>query len=140
MAKSASSEVRKSMAEQRKLLPSEASSTGSQLFNSLIGQQSITQKWQRGEISNFNYLMYLNTLAGRSYNDLSQYPVSLMHSMQCIECNASNAQCNALNAQCNALNAQCNASNAQCNASNAQCNALNAQCNASNAQCNALNA
>uniref|UniRef100_A0AC35GBX3 BEACH domain-containing protein n=1 Tax=Panagrolaimus sp. PS1159 TaxID=55785 RepID=A0AC35GBX3_9BILA len=35
----------------------------------------MTQRWQRGEISNFNYLMYLNTLAGRSYNDLSQYPV-----------------------------------------------------------------
>lgn len=30
---------------------------------------------QRGEISNFQYLMYLNTLAGRSYNDLMQYPV-----------------------------------------------------------------
>lgn len=31
--------------------------------------------WQRGEISNFQYLMHLNTLAGRSYNDLMQYPV-----------------------------------------------------------------
>ena len=30
---------------------------------------------QRGEISNFEYLMCLNTLAGRSYNDLMQYPV-----------------------------------------------------------------
>lgn len=30
---------------------------------------------QRGEISNFQYLMHLNTLAGRSYNDLMQYPV-----------------------------------------------------------------
>lgn len=30
---------------------------------------------QRGEISNFQYLMNLNTLAGRSYNDLMQYPV-----------------------------------------------------------------
>ncbi|KAF6721070.1 WD repeat and FYVE domain-containing protein 3 [Oryzias melastigma] len=29
----------------------------------------------RGEISNFQYLMHLNTLAGRSYNDLMQYPV-----------------------------------------------------------------
>jgi len=27
------------------------------------------------EISNFQYLMNLNTLAGRSYNDLMQYPV-----------------------------------------------------------------
>lgn len=31
--------------------------------------------FQRGEISNFEYLMCLNTLAGRSYNDLMQYPV-----------------------------------------------------------------
>lgn len=31
--------------------------------------------YQRGEISNFQYLMHLNTLAGRSYNDLMQYPV-----------------------------------------------------------------
>ena len=30
---------------------------------------------QRGEITNFEYLMCLNTLAGRSYNDLMQYPV-----------------------------------------------------------------
>ncbi|KAH9329817.1 hypothetical protein KI387_001925, partial [Taxus chinensis] len=31
--------------------------------------------WRRREISNFEYLMTLNTLAGRSYNDLTQYPV-----------------------------------------------------------------
>lgn len=31
--------------------------------------------FKRGEISNFQYLMHLNTLAGRSYNDLMQYPV-----------------------------------------------------------------
>uniref|UniRef100_A0A8C0VB74 WDFY family member 4 n=1 Tax=Cyanistes caeruleus TaxID=156563 RepID=A0A8C0VB74_CYACU len=30
---------------------------------------------QKREISNFDYLMYLNTLAGRSYNDYMQYPV-----------------------------------------------------------------
>lgn len=27
------------------------------------------------KISNFDYIMQLNSLAGRSYNDLSQYPV-----------------------------------------------------------------
>jgi len=32
-------------------------------------------RWQTGEISNFQYLMHLNTLAGRGYNDLTQYPV-----------------------------------------------------------------
>src|SRR3954453_3784590 len=75
MAKRASDDVRRSLAEQRRLLPAEATSTSTQLINSLIGQQTVTQRWQRGEISNFHYLMYLNTLAGRSYNDLSQYPV-----------------------------------------------------------------
>ena len=30
---------------------------------------------QNGEITNFQYLMHLNTLAGRSYNDLMQYPI-----------------------------------------------------------------
>ena len=38
-------------------------------------KSSILYKWQNGEITNFQYLMYLNTLAGRSYNDLHQYPV-----------------------------------------------------------------
>ena len=31
--------------------------------------------WVNGQISNFEYLMYLNTIANRSFNDLSQYPV-----------------------------------------------------------------
>ncbi|KAL1508880.1 hypothetical protein ABEB36_003702 [Hypothenemus hampei] len=45
------------------------------LLSNLIGETTVTQRWVRGEISNFQYLMYLNTLAGRSYNDLMQYPV-----------------------------------------------------------------
>uniref|UniRef100_A0A803Y055 WDFY family member 4 n=1 Tax=Meleagris gallopavo TaxID=9103 RepID=A0A803Y055_MELGA len=39
------------------------------------GEKIMLQKWQKREISNFDYLMYLNTLAGRSYNDYMQYPV-----------------------------------------------------------------
>ncbi len=35
----------------------------------------MTNKWCIREISTFSYLMYLNTIAGRSYNDLTQYPV-----------------------------------------------------------------
>ena len=31
--------------------------------------------WQQGEITNFEYLMELNKLAGRTFNDLMQYPV-----------------------------------------------------------------
>jgi hypothetical protein len=34
-----------------------------------------TERWQRHEVTNFEYLMALNTLAGRSFNDLCQYPV-----------------------------------------------------------------
>ncbi|CAM9784957.1 unnamed protein product, partial [Ectocarpus fasciculatus] len=36
---------------------------------------SWTKKWQSGRCTNFAYLMALNTLAGRSFNDLTQYPV-----------------------------------------------------------------
>ncbi|XP_067949895.1 neurobeachin-like protein 1 [Watersipora subatra] len=32
-------------------------------------------QWQTREISNFDYLMQLNTIAGRTYNDSSQYPI-----------------------------------------------------------------
>lgn len=38
-------------------------------------RQALTKRWLRGTISNFEYLMHLNTLAGRSFNDLTQYPV-----------------------------------------------------------------
>ena len=35
----------------------------------------LQQRWMRGEVSNLAYLMRLNTLAGRTCNDLTQYPV-----------------------------------------------------------------
>ena len=35
----------------------------------------VQQKWVRHQISNFEYIMQLNTLSGRTYNDLNQYPV-----------------------------------------------------------------
>lgn len=37
--------------------------------------ESARESWRRREIGNFEYLMILNTLAGRSYNDLTQYPI-----------------------------------------------------------------
>ncbi|KAH9318302.1 hypothetical protein KI387_020071, partial [Taxus chinensis] len=49
------------------------SNEGSRLFK--IMAKSFSKRWQNGEISNFQYLMHLNTLAGRGYNDLTQYPV-----------------------------------------------------------------
>lgn len=38
-------------------------------------KSNITKMWQKRLLSNFEYLMQLNTLAGRTYNDLAQYPV-----------------------------------------------------------------
>lgn len=38
-------------------------------------QTQVTLQWQSGLISNFDYLMYLNSLADRTFNDLTQYPV-----------------------------------------------------------------
>lgn len=35
----------------------------------------LTKKWVKHEISTFDYLMELNSIAGRTYNDLTQYPV-----------------------------------------------------------------
>ncbi|KAG9477212.1 hypothetical protein GDO78_002552 [Eleutherodactylus coqui] len=35
----------------------------------------LTEKWVNREITNFDYLIQLNTIAGRTYNDLAQYPV-----------------------------------------------------------------
>ncbi|EFC42183.1 BEACH domain-containing protein [Naegleria gruberi] len=42
---------------------------------SLNDQGNMTLKWQSGLISNFDYLLYLNFIADRSFNDLTQYPV-----------------------------------------------------------------
>lgn len=44
------------------------------LFNSSPWTPTMKQ-WQRGEVSNFHYLMMVNTMAGRTFNDLTQYPV-----------------------------------------------------------------
>jgi hypothetical protein len=37
--------------------------------------QRAMNKWQKGKPSNFDFLVKLNCYGGRSYNDLSQYPV-----------------------------------------------------------------
>jgi hypothetical protein len=39
------------------------------------GLTTMSNRWTKGLISNFDYLMYLNTAAGRTYSDLMQYPV-----------------------------------------------------------------
>jgi hypothetical protein len=41
----------------------------------LVRRAKWTAKWQAGEMSNYEYLMLLNTAAGRSFADMQQYPV-----------------------------------------------------------------
>lgn len=38
-------------------------------------RSKITRQWAQGKMTNFDFLMHLNSFAGRSYNDLTQYPV-----------------------------------------------------------------
>ncbi|XP_067686159.1 neurobeachin-like protein 1 [Haliotis asinina] len=57
------------------LRPSNLSYYGTRSPAELLKASGLTQKWVQREISNFEYLMQLNTIAGRTYNDLSQYPV-----------------------------------------------------------------
>ncbi|KRX00699.1 BEACH domain [Pseudocohnilembus persalinus] len=38
-----------------------------------LENKKITQKWVNGEITNFEYLMHLNSYSGRTFNDTAQY-------------------------------------------------------------------
>lgn len=40
-----------------------------------LEQDVMTLQWQNGILSNYDYLLYLNSLADRTRNDLTQYPV-----------------------------------------------------------------
>ena len=58
--------------------PEDAPQTLGSKFANVFGQATsnpATRNWQKGEMSNFHYLMLINTMAGRTYNDLTQYPV-----------------------------------------------------------------
>ncbi|KAH8816858.1 hypothetical protein F5884DRAFT_237214 [Xylogone sp. PMI_703] len=44
------------------------------IFNSSAWNPAM-RRWSKGEMSNFHYLMLVNTMAGRTFNDLTQYPV-----------------------------------------------------------------
>ena len=35
----------------------------------------ITSQWVQGKMTNFEFIMHINSFAGRTYNDLTQYPV-----------------------------------------------------------------
>uniref|UniRef100_A0A7N6A220 Neurobeachin-like protein 2 n=1 Tax=Anabas testudineus TaxID=64144 RepID=A0A7N6A220_ANATE len=59
----------------RMLLLRPLSLHGTRSPQELLKASGLTQKWVNREISNFDYLMQLNTIAGRTYNNLAQYPV-----------------------------------------------------------------
>lgn len=54
--------------------PTTFSSKFGNIFNSSAWNPGM-RRWAKGEISNFHYLMLVNTMAGRTFNDLTQYPV-----------------------------------------------------------------
>jgi hypothetical protein len=58
----------------KKLLP-ETSLVQTTPFPEFFASTSFTQDWLRGRISNFNYLSVLNMFSGRSFDDLTQYPI-----------------------------------------------------------------
>ena len=37
--------------------------------------QKVTAAWQQGKLTNLDYLLFCNLAAGRSFNDLTQWPV-----------------------------------------------------------------
>lgn len=55
-------------------VPATLGSKFGSIFNSSAWNPAM-RRWAKGEISNFHYLMLVNTMAGRTFNDLTQYPV-----------------------------------------------------------------
>lgn len=44
-------------------------------FYQYFQKMSQTERWVNGDISNFEYIMHLNVMSGRTFNDLTQYPL-----------------------------------------------------------------
>ncbi|XP_053985116.1 protein FAN-like [Hylaeus anthracinus] len=40
-----------------------------------VPRDQMTMRWQNGSLSNYDYLLYINSLADRTFHDLTQYPV-----------------------------------------------------------------
>lgn len=58
--------------------PADETQTFGSKFTSVFASATAnpaTRRWTKGEISNYHYLMLINTMAGRTFNDLTQYPV-----------------------------------------------------------------
>lgn len=45
------------------------------ILQKCFNREYFASQWVSGQLSNFEYLMFLNTISNRSFNDLSQYPV-----------------------------------------------------------------
>lgn len=43
--------------------------------SAIVRQHGVQEEWLAGKMSNFDYLMALNTIAGRTFNDTCQYPI-----------------------------------------------------------------
>jgi hypothetical protein len=41
----------------------------------ILNQEKVTDMWVNNKISNYEYLLYINHFSGRSFHDLSQYPI-----------------------------------------------------------------
>lgn len=54
--------------------PEESTSRFSHVFGPMFSNPA-TKRWSKGELTNFQYLMLINTMAGRTFNDITQYPV-----------------------------------------------------------------
>ena len=59
----------------KKKLPTLSVLQLSKNVSSIWSEKKFTEKWQNGLMSNYEYLVYVNLFAGRSFNDLTQYPV-----------------------------------------------------------------
>ena len=61
--------------QERDSIVNELNSLNLPNINLMDDIQTITKQWCAGKIGNFEYLTKLNKEAGRSFNDLMQYPV-----------------------------------------------------------------
>ncbi|KAF0685030.1 Aste57867_23059 [Aphanomyces stellatus] len=59
----------------RMLQPLRLRAMGGRNPRQLFERSELTDLWVQRKLSNFDYLMHLNSIAGRTYNDLAQYPI-----------------------------------------------------------------